>query len=692
MNHRILSLSLSLSLIPILFFACIIPPAHAATLTKPANNLGLVGYWSFNEATGTIAHDFSGSGNNGTLTNGAAWASGKLGSALNFNGSNGYVDVGSSVPFDSNNWTLSLWADASNVNGTYQRLLSYYNNGPTIWEIAGSGALSIVHDGTIDFDMGITLTNNSWTHIVVTRQGSTIIAYKDGIQTAQNTSFSVTFTNDTSVRIGYATSFDNPYSGSLDDVRIYNRALSAAEVQALYASGSAKINSSPANLVTKGLIGWWTFDGGSITDKIYDSSGNGHNGYFINGATSTAKIIGKLGQALSFDGIDDYAQVGGISDLDLSGTNQISLSGWIYPTAAQNYPSIIAKQDGGGGEYGLTYGNNTNLKPSLWLNLGGDWGSRVDAIGAIPLNQWTYVTATYDGSNAKIYINGLLNNTAAASGNLAENSDNVYIGMGNSTNFIAKGSIDDVRIYNRALSATEVQQLYNAGLGTKINTAASNLTKGTTLDSGLVGYWSFNGTDFTDKVYDRSGQGNDGYVVGIATSSAKAIGKSGQGLNFTTAGDFVSFGQTGMTQILNSSTQPFSISVWWKPASFGGGGNSILVGRYGYNSGMMVTNDGMKLSFYNAAHTLQYGVSGSCSGLGQWCHGVGVYDGNNNMSLYINGQLADTGVWSGGNIEAGAPIKIGQDQYYFLGVIDEVRIYNRALSASEVKQLYLLGK
>jgi hypothetical protein len=93
------------------------------------------------------------------------------------------------------------------------------------------------------------------------------------------------------------------------------------------------------------------------------------------------------------------------------------------------------------------------------------------------------------------------------------------------------GNLDDVRLYNRALSDAEIKQVYNLGQATQ-NTSSVNLQHGSSLASGLVGLWTFDGPDVTDKIYDRSGQGNNGYFIGGSTSSAKTIGKLGQALTF----------------------------------------------------------------------------------------------------------------------------------------------------------------
>src|SRR3989344_5103673 len=92
------------------------------------------------------------------------------------------------------------------------------------------------------------------------------------------------------------------------------------------ASASFTISRPPTNNL--GLVGHWTFDGADVTDKVYDKSGQGNHGYFIGGATTTAKVKGKIGQALKFDGVDDYVSSGSSVNLN----NGVTFSAWIKPS------------------------------------------------------------------------------------------------------------------------------------------------------------------------------------------------------------------------------------------------------------------------------------------------------------------------------------------------------------------------
>src|SRR3989344_2013408 len=127
-----------------------------------------------------------------------------------------------------------------------------------------------------------------------------------------------------------------------------------------YSDASFKI-SRPSTL-NSGLVGHWTFDGADVTDKVYDKSGQGNHGYFIGGATTTAKVKGKIGQALKFDGVDDYVDVMNSSSLDIT-SDKLTLSAWIKPnTISQSTnPEIVAKNSDATG-YRMRFVNGGTIR------------------------------------------------------------------------------------------------------------------------------------------------------------------------------------------------------------------------------------------------------------------------------------------------------------------------------------------
>jgi len=285
------------------------------------------------------------------------------------------------------------------------------------------------------------------------------------------------------------------------------------------AASAALIIQAPKYIgLTSGLVGYWSFNGNDVSGvTAYDRSGNANNGTLTGGPTRT---IGKIGQGLSFDGVDDYVDSGTASVLDDLGP--VSISAWIYPRSEgeNGIGTIIAKDTALTSGYWMLRMYSGGINSLSFIKNYSTTDLIVATVdNAITLNTWQYITLIWDGSssaaNAKIYINA----TEAAyvqqqNGVDAKNSDNalnLYVGNRGASTATFDGSIDDVRIYNRALSADEIKRLYRIGATLKINTSINN----DSLANGLVGYWTMNAPDVAGTTaYDRSGQGKNGSILG----------------------------------------------------------------------------------------------------------------------------------------------------------------------------------
>jgi hypothetical protein len=219
-------------------------PTRTPTPTSATQGSGLVAYWSLDEGTGTVATDVSGNGHTGTIS-GATWTAGQAGNALSFDGVNDYVSVAdrdslsphtgangemtvaawlyiAALPTGntnliakgtSNNWEYSLYLDTSGWAGF------------TVWQLNGA-----------DYGQnpGGSVSPNAWHHVAATfKKGQFIRVYIDGVQAAETTTFSGDTANGSSP-LYFARRGDGQYfKGTLDEIRLYNRALTASEVQAL---------------------------------------------------------------------------------------------------------------------------------------------------------------------------------------------------------------------------------------------------------------------------------------------------------------------------------------------------------------------------------------------------------------------------------------------------------------------------
>ena len=713
--------------------------AHASVIELPPNNIGLVGYWSFNEGTSTIANDYSGNGTTGTLTttgsNLPQWVPGKFGSALSFDGSSNYVNVPNGFTLSSG-YTWCAWMESPNAPTTTSGLSLPISNKAAWgfnWNYNNSSYVQAVwHDTSSGYayaQLTTPLQANTWYFICGSWDGSNDLdAYLNG--TLQTTTTGVTSAEPPGgpFEIGAYSSGSNYFNGTIDDVRIYDRALSATEVAGLYQNGLAKINvsQSPGTL-SQGLVGWWTMDGAdtvwsSPTAGVeYDSSGSDDTGT-LNGMTrSGSPTVGKIGQALSFNGSTQYVSVPRSSSLE---PTSVTVTAWVKVAGHLGHAQAVLLKTYQNDStppwvsYGLGYDRNGDYKFEM------DVGNTSDAIyytqsnGALTPNEWEFIAGTYDepSGTVSLYLNGKYDSGGTFTGPLlydTTSSGGLYLSSdGGATPPYADGDIDDVRVYNRALSASEIQQLYTLGAGTHVNTSSANLQRGSSLSQGLVGYWTFDGPTISGTtVDDLSGQGNNGTNNGATPT----IGKIGQALSFNGSSSYVDIPNA-------SSLEPTAVTVsaWVDPSSnvplATCGGNStaeiqyILFKRNTLTSGF----EGYFLDAYPSGSQIFYGFGLTSSGgvsdevdsspynINQWHHLVGVFQ-QPNLSFYIDGVLVNTvthnypvdygthDVFIDRSGECGGAGYANWDGY-FGGKIDDVRIYNRALSASEVQDLYLMGQ
>jgi PKD repeat protein len=201
---------------------------------------------------------------------------------------------------------------------------------------------------------------------------------------------------------------------------------------------------------TAGLVAAYGFDETSGT-QVLDATGNGNHGTLSN-ATRTSQA--KFGSALSFSGSNSLVTVSDSSSLDL--TSGMTLSAWVYPTSwASGWKTVILKERSGGLAYALDSNSDAGL-PNSTLSIGG-YDRQLSAGNHLPSNTWTHLAATYDGTRQRLYVNGVQVGSRAQTGTLAVSASPLRIG-GNTVwaNEYFQGLIDEVRIYNRALTQAEI--------------------------------------------------------------------------------------------------------------------------------------------------------------------------------------------------------------------------------------------
>jgi serralysin len=205
-----------------------------------------------------------------------------------------------------------------------------------------------------------------------------------------------------------------------------------------------------------GLVAAYGFDENAGATAA-DATGNGHTGT-IAGATWTT--AGHTGNALSFDGVNDMVSVADSALLDVT---RVTLMAWVRPTLTDNWRSAILKERTGGLAYAL-YAEDGAARPAAYVNLGQADDREAKGTLALTVNTWTHLTMTFDGTALRVYQNGVLVRTANFTGNIVASGSPLRIGGNAVWGEFYAGLMDDVRVFNRALTLEEIQTSMNTGV------------------------------------------------------------------------------------------------------------------------------------------------------------------------------------------------------------------------------------
>ncbi len=641
------------------------------------STVGLVAYYPFNGNT----NDESITANHATvygstLTTDRNNISGK---AYSFNGSSDRLQAAKNDVYDFGNGDFSITSWVSLNTITTSRIVSAgYDSDDGIWGLGlgshpkwGTGLRInyFVYSGGDyrDFSSneitGYSLGN--WAFVGVTKTGNTLTFYFNGQQAGTATIPFVSNANSylsigsRQLTSGSQIEFLN---GKIDEVRIYKRSLNESEIFEGY-------NSS-----RNSLIAYYPFNG-----NANDESGNGINPNYIGvGVTLTTDRFGKSDNSYSFDGnTDSHIKI----PADRMPTTNRTISLWFNVPDVTNRPGLLGY--GGNGECGTTLFMGLNCLGSGQFFVQGHCGNNQAGYtyATAPVNKWYHYVLTINDSTQKIYVNGVLKSTENTfSGSTVVAGKDLAFGVITSINGIApytdvnvgylKGKLDDVRIYDAALSEEQVQELYQ------------------TESSGLIAYYPFNGN-----ANDESGNGNHGTITGaLVTPAVNRYGEEGKAYKFWNP-DYISVPT-------NSSffTDEFTVSYWYKVASYWGerGVLSCVGNKGGYQQFFTGTTfssiTGYNFISGNSWFYSNYTVPNETN---IWHHAVITYQKTGvNQSitkLYLNGELKKS---ENHDLTIGFP---GSDIFYigtnhgdlnFNGELDDIRFYNRTLSDAEIMSLH----
>ncbi len=226
----------------------------------------------------------------------------------------------------------------------------------------------------------------------------------------------------------------------------------------------------PSYVPSNGLVGWWPFNG-----NANDESGNGNHG-MVNGATLTNDRFGNANMAYSFDGVNDLINVGNPLQLN-NALSSYSQSAWVFfydtPVSFGSYPIVSKRHDNTGNDWATPVFRSSQ---NFWFfaDDANYAGPNYAISSTIALGTWKYSVFVKENDTYKIYLDGVLDVSIVDNHTMNGSSNDLIFGAQLAWPQFFKGLIDDIGIWNRALTACEIQDLYHA----QLNSASMNISAG----------------------------------------------------------------------------------------------------------------------------------------------------------------------------------------------------------------------
>ena len=657
---------------------------------------------------------------------------GKFNQGATFIGSSTGI-VNTTLQLSSTAHSVSLWMKPQDLTATKWQImfLSAFNGKPTC-------TIGKRPDRTTSFhyrnessqEVYFTLsTANIWYHIVVTRNnsGSTVYVNGSSVATDSNSMGSYTWAGYQKTVIGSNPLYPAEYwSGTIDQVRVYDVVLTATDVSNLYNNETVSTANTLSFPTGKTAIATYKLDGDGA-----DISGN-HSGvegsnikYDYSGTDTNVEYgFGRYGQAAVFNGSNSKITLSST----ISGIKTYSF--WINPNSSGN--ATYARRlfgDVGGTSYTNSITFDKPQSKVIYYE-----GTSARSSDTISNDTWSHIAFTSSGSTLKVYTNGSLSNTYTTSA-FVSSIDEI---CSTTSNRQFNGLIDQVRIFNSELSSANITSLYNEKPETDTSNFKTVLYKGNSshnyisnvgmdleTSGGLVWmkdrensysntlYDSVRGTG-TDKAIfsdsnveegDRTDIHNfvsfdaNGFTLGATSHANNIINKSGYDLvawNWKGGGLLnrsASFNGSNskIDTGISSISSPFSVSMWINEDVLDSG---VFFGNWNSTSADMywqTTSDGKLRISIDGFSEQFFGTAGDVK-INTWHH-VAVALGSGSYEVYLDGNSLGTSTTSVTTFSSGQNFMIGNSSkpstpLPFDGLIDQVRIFNKKISSSEVTSLY----
>jgi hypothetical protein len=650
-----------------------------------------VAHWRLDDGLGnparqTAQDDFG--LHQGTLEDYAAatWIPGRLGGALAFDGVSNNVDCGSTGLLDMTGaLTLMTWMNKTGAtSSSYGHIIGKNRDG-------GAGGdsyyLKTMQDHSLAF--GVTAANNfeiqgsdavplnEWHHVAaVFVPGERMTLYLDGqvyYEVTDSIPSSTKVISETPFTMGQVDTRGDGYAlyGALDDVRLYNQALSVGQIFDVLTQGSS-------------LIAHWRLDDGLVEPRSRTTTDDVgiHHGVLEDYAAPTW-VPGRLGGALAFDGVSNNVDCGSTELLDMTGA--LTLMTWMNKTGATSSPygHIIGK-DRAGGAGGDGYYLKSMQDNSLAFGVTPADNFEIQGSDAVPLNQWHHIAAVFvPGERMTLYLDGqvyyeVTDSIPSSTKVVSETPFTMGQIDTRGNDYVLYGALDDVRLYDQALSMGQIFDV---------------LTQG----SSLIAHWRLD----DGSIEPRSGVATDDVGIHHGTLEDYAaptwvLGKVGGALAFDGVSNNVDCGSTELLDMTGALT----LMAWMNKTSATSSPYSHIIGKdrvggAGGDSYYLKTMQDHSLAFgVTPADNFEIRqVRGSKAvPLNEWHHVAAVFVPGERMTIYLDGQVyyeVIDSIPSSTKVAPDTPFTMGQidmtgDGYALMGLLDDVRVYRVAMSQREI--------
>ncbi len=620
------------------------PYSGAAGATTLATTPGLVAAYSFDEGSGTAVADASGNGNGGTV-GAAAWTTaGKYNKALVFNGTSSLVSINDSASLHLQAaMTLEAWVNPTAVTASWRDVIykgndNYYLMATTHLNSVPASGGTIAGAGTDVFGTGA-LALNTWAHLAVTYDGAALRLYVNGTQVATKAQTGQIQVSVNPLQIGGDQFYGQYFKGTIDEVRVYNLALTAAQVQ-------SDMNTPIGAGTPDGQAP--TAPGGLAATAVSASQINLSWTASTDNVGVTQYLIERQG-----GGVATFTQVATAAGTTYSNTGLAASTAYTYRVRASDAAGNLSG-------YSSTATATTQAAPDGQAPTAPS-GLAATAVSASQINlSWT---ASTDNVGVTQYLIERQGGGVATFTQVATAAGTTYSNTG-----LAASTAYTYRV--RASDA--------AGNLSGYSSTATATTQ--SISTGLVAAYSFDEGTGT-ALNDKSGNGNNGV---IAAGTWATTGKYGKALVFNGTSTKVTINdspslrlQTGMT--LEAWINPTAVSSAWRDVIYKGNDNYYLMATTHLGS---VPDGG---GIFAGAGSDLFGTTAIA--LNTWVHLATTYDGTT-LRLFVNGVQVASKAQTGSIMTSANPLQIGGDDIFgqfFKGTIDEVRVYNVALTAAQIQ-------